>query len=106
MKAHKGCVNSECKSFVKKIAYKDNYEFCPSCSEKLEYVCADCWKVLEHSTKKYCIACKTKRDQRAEQRIDKVKKTGAAVASLAVLAWNNKDKAVQAGKKVVNLVKK
>lgn len=46
MKAYKGCVNRECKSFKRKDHYKDEYNYCPICGDKLEYVCADCWKVL------------------------------------------------------------
>lgn len=38
MKAYKGCVNRECKSFKHKKHYKDEFEYCPICGEKLEYV--------------------------------------------------------------------
>lgn len=106
MKASKGCVNRECKSFKKKTKYKDNYEFCPICGEKLEYVCADCWKVLEHNDKHLCEACKVKREQAHEKRIDQVKKAGAPVVAVAAAAWKNKNKIIEVGKQAVKAVKK
>ena len=63
MKAYKACVNRECKSFKRKEHYKDEYNYCPICGDKLEYVCADCWKVLDHNTEKYCASCKAKHIQ-------------------------------------------
>lgn len=106
MKASKGCVNRECKSFKKKTKYKESFEFCPICGEKLEYVCADCWKVLEHSDKHLCEACKVKREQAQEKRIDQAKKVVAPVAVVVGTVWKNKEKIMNVGKKAIKVVKK
>lgn len=92
MKASKGCVNRECKSFKKKTKYKESFEFCPICGEKLEYVCADCWKVLEHGDKHLCEACKVKREQAQENRIDQAKKVVVPVAAVVGTVWKKKKK--------------
>ncbi len=78
MKAFKGCTNEDCKAY-KKIHYKENDEFCLKCGQPLNYVCADCWKTLEDNKNKYCISCKTKREQDRAQTWDKVKNTGGKV---------------------------
>lgn len=106
MKANKGCVNRECKAFTKKIKYKDSFEYCPLCSEKLEYVCADCWKVLDHNTTRFCEACKVKRQQKKEQAVENVKKVGAPVAGVVAVAWKNKDKVINVGKTAIKLFKR
>lgn len=106
MKAIKGCVNRECESFTKKKAYKDKFKFCPICGEELEYVCSDCWKVLEHNTEKYCISCKMNHEQKKAQQADKVKAAGATIAGVATVAWKNKDKIVEVGKNAVKIIKK
>lgn len=103
MKAYKGCVNRECKSFKRKDHYKDEYNYCPICGEKLEYVCADCWKVMEHSTERYCASCAAKREQKREQTIQKVKDLSKAVPVVAVskYAWQHKGEIVDVASKIV-----
>ena len=102
MKAKKGCVNRNCKAYTKKIIYKDEFDYCPLCSEKLEYVCADCWKVLEHDTYRYCEACKVKREQKREKTIEKVKAYGPAVVGALGAAWKKKDKIIEVANKIIN----
>ncbi len=106
MKASKGCVNRECKSFKEKTKYKESFEFYPICGEKLDYVCADCWKVLEHNDKHLCEACKVKREQAHEKRIGQAKKIVAPAVAAVSFAWKNKDKAIEIGKKAIKVVKK
>ena len=110
MKAYKSCVNRECKSFKRKDHYKDEYNYCPICGEKLEYVCADCWKVLDHNTEKYCASCEAKRDQKRAQAIQNIKDGGVAVAgavgAVGGLAVKHKDKFAIAGKVAMKIIKK
>lgn len=110
MKAYKGCVNRECKSFKRKDHYKDEYNYCPICGEKLEYVCADCWKVLEHSTEKYCASCSAKREQKKENIKENVKDWGTlavgAASTVGGLAVKHKDKFAAAGKAAMKIIKK
>lgn len=103
MKACKGCVNRECKSFKHKTHYKDEFEYCPICGEKLEYVCADCWKVMDHNTEKYCTSCSVKREQKREQTIQKVKDLSKAVpvAAISKYAWQHKGKIVDVATKII-----
>ncbi|MDB7989888.1 hypothetical protein DXC78_03975 [Faecalicoccus pleomorphus] len=110
MKACKGCVNRECKSFKHKTHYKDEYEYCPICGEKLEYVCADCWKVMDHSTEKYCVSCAAKREQKKENIKENIKDWGtlavSAASAVGGLAVKNKDKIAAAGKAAMKIIKK
>ena len=105
MKAFKGCVNNRCKAY-KKEHYKDSFDHCPVCGEKLEYVCADCWKVMDDNSEKYCASCKAKREQKREQIKSAGLKVLGGVGAVGVAAWNNKDKLVKVGKVVVNNVVK
>lgn len=110
MKAYKGCVNRECKSFKGKRHYKDKYDYCPFCGGKLEYVCADCWKVLEHNTEKYCVSCEAKREQKRAQQIQGIKEGGKAVAGavgvFGGLAMKHKSKIIDAFNATVKVIKK
>ena len=40
--------------------------------QKLQYVCADCWKVLKHNDEAYCKSCSTIRQKKKEDMIKKV----------------------------------
>lgn len=106
MKAFKGCVNRECKAYKKRIHFKDSYEYCPHCSQEIEYVCADCWKVLEQNNNRLCIACKAKQEQKRANQIDQIKQVGPAVVGAAGTAWKYKDKIVDAGKKAAEVAVK
>lgn len=106
MKAFKGCVNRECVSFINKVHYKDSFDYCPKCSQKLEYVCVDCWKVLEQSTSRYCESCKVKREQDRAQKMDVVKKVGAGATVIVVGFFKNKDKIINVAKKTAKLIEK
>lgn len=85
MKTFKGCANHECKSYVKKVNYKSEFEFCPICGLKLEYVCADCRKVLDNNGEKLCIACKTKHEQEKAQQRDIAKNAVTTVFTVLSL---------------------
>lgn len=106
MKAFKGCVNRDCKAYTKKVHYKDDYNYCPYCGDDLEYVCADCWKVLEHNDKKYCTACEVKREQIRQQKFDKAKAVGVAVVGAGKVVWDHKDKVADVTKAAVKVIKK
>ncbi len=109
MKVFKGCVNEKCEAYKKKH-YRDDYEYCPFCGDKLEYVCADCWKVMEDNSEKHCESCKAKREQQHAQNIEKAKGYGVAAVGVAgavgKAAWNHKDDIVKAAKVAVKIVKK
>lgn len=105
MKAYKGCVNRECKSYKTRTHYKDDFEYCPICGEKLEYVCENCWKVLDSNTDKYCERCKMEREQKRELRKQNAKKCGSVIIGTAVAfssaAIKHKDKITKVAMKIV-----
>lgn len=119
MKAFKGCTNPNCKAY-KKIHYKKEDQFCVKCGQKLEFVCAECWKPMEEDKEKYCISCMAEKEQKRAQIADKAKKNGvkvlsfvAVVANVAMEIGNHADKfakgakkAANAGEKIVKIVKK
>lgn len=112
MKAYKGCVNRECKSFKHKKHYRDEFEYCPICGEKLEYVCADCWKVMEHSTERYCASCKAKHEQNRDRKIQQGKEMLKIIPVVPAAKLIVKNKGVILKKAndfkgvVINIVKK
>lgn len=106
MKAFKGCTNINCKAY-KKTHYKDDDEYCVKCGEPLNYVCADCWKVLENNKEKYCVGCSALREQNRQRKIEKVKESAKGVAGIAVAvppavaaAGKNADKIVNGAKQI------
>ena len=78
----KGCGNESCEAHKKKITYKDSETFCSKCGNLLVYICKDCYTQLPDDTKKYCVRCIAKQ----EDRKDKAKKlvTGVGAGALAV----------------------
>ncbi len=113
MKAFKGCVNEKCIGFQKKIHYKDSDYFCSKCGERLCYVCADCWCVLDDNHNKYCIRCENIRKDKRDQRVDKVKQVGAgSVAAVGAVAGGmaavakSADTIEKSGKALVDIAKR
>lgn len=106
MKAFKGCVNRECKAYKTRVSYKEKFEYCPHCGEKLEYVCANCWKVLEQNVQRLCVGCSVEKEEKKEQKKEKVINAGKAIVSVAPVIWKQKDKIVDFTKKAVNVIKK
>lgn len=105
MKAFRGCVNQNCVAY-KKIRFKDGDDYCTKCGEKLQYVCADCWKQLENNKERYCIVCKALRDDKSEQRIEKAKAAGkafVAVGPAMVAAAKNVKQIEKAGKTIIEV---
>ena len=72
MKAPKGCTKGECNTYIKKIKFKEDMIIALFVDQKLQYVCADCWKVLEHNDEAYCKSCSTIRQKKKEDMIKKV----------------------------------
>lgn len=109
MKAFKGCTNPDCKAY-KKIHFKKDDQFCLKCGEPLSFVCAECWKVMDSNKEKYCISCAAQKEQKQQQRINKVKNGGgvvlAGVGAVAVgvkQLSKNMDVIVEGGKKIVKV---
>lgn len=106
MKAIKSCINPECESFIHQVKYDGKYIYCPMCSEKLVYVCADCWKPLPHSTEKYCPECKEKRRIKKEQQQQKLMDGGVKAAQAAAAVVGAVGAVVKNGNQIVKVIKK
>ena len=114
MKAYRRCINPDCDG--KKKNYKAKDQYCTLCGQPLAYVCADCGKVMEDGSEKYCLACKTKREEKAADRkaaVMAAKGAVAAAAGAAVVGVGKGAKMVKdggvivdAGKKVLDKFKK
>lgn len=86
MKAKKGCINFECKSYQKKIKYKDGIIACPVCGSQLEYVCSKCYKRLPNGDNKLCTRCQAVADDDKDRAIEVAKKAGVAAVAVAGFA--------------------
>ena len=106
MKAPKGCTNKECNAYIKKIKFKEEYDYCPFCGSKLQYVCADCWKVLEHNDEAYCEKCRTIRQKKKVDMIKKVDEHKKLIVGAVDVAWKHKEKIIDSGKKIAKVVVK
>ena len=119
MKAFKGCTNPSCKAY-KKIQYKAADEYCKKCGSKLNYVCSECWMILQDNKSRLCEGCKTKKGQKKQGNFDKAKNVGeiaaggltAAAAGIAFVANNsekivdNTVKIIKAGEKIIRVINK
>lgn len=86
MKAKKGCINCECKSYQKKIKYKENEIACPVCGAQLEYVCSECYMRLPNGDNKLCIRCQAVAADNKDRAIEVAKKAGVAAVAVAGFA--------------------
>lgn len=105
MKPFKGCTNEDCNAY-KKIHYRRDDHYCRKCGHPLDFVCADCWTVLEDDTQRICTGCQAKRTQRNAERTERVKHVGIAVAGVAAGAQamvNNIDSINKSLKKAVDI---
>lgn len=75
MGKNKGCGNELCEAHKKKITYKKSEAFCSKCGSPLVYMCKDCYTQLPNDTKKYCVRCLAKH----EDRKNKAKKVAAGI---------------------------
>lgn len=74
--------------------------------QKLQYVCADCWKVLEHNDEAYCEKCSTIRQKKKEDMIKKVDEHKKLIVGAVDVAWKHKEKIIDSGKKIAKVVVK
>lgn len=96
----KGCVNSDCNSNQKGKQYtKKEFLFCPECGMPLSHVCKKCNTVLTNDESKYCIRCEEVRQDKKDKLKDDLKKTGGAVAGIAVAAGAAIPNVLKNGKK-------
>ncbi len=92
MKSIKGCINEDCVGY-KKIHYDETDYFCSKCGQKLYYVCADCWSLLEIDDNRYCASCEAIRKEKKEKRISQVRNASiTAIATVGAGAKIAKDK--------------
>ena len=98
----KGCVNPTCECNKKKVKYKDSDKYCVKCGHGLVHVCADCFTEIPADTKKYCIRCQAKRDDKKAKSKSTFGKVVTAAAVVATpIAVNGKkivDKLLGTGK--------
>lgn len=110
MKAFKGCINRECDAFQKRIHYKGEYRYCPYCAQKIEYVCADCWTVLEQNHKRLCPDCQKIHQANRQQKIQQGKGIVAGAVGVAVKAapevLKHKKEIIAGGKKAAQMIAK
>ena len=81
MKNNKGCMNEECIAFEKKTHFREDDNYCPKCGNVLYYVCQECHKKLDDGSKKYCISCEQKRENKKQEKLDTLKKVGPGVVA-------------------------
>ena len=79
----KGCVNPACECNKKKVKYKDSDKYCVKCGHGLVYVCTDCFTEIPADTRKYCIRCQAKRDDKKAKTKSTVGKMGTALLATA-----------------------
>lgn len=106
MKALKGCANKECQGYKKRLHYKDDFLYCPYCGHPIEYVCADCWAILEQNHNRFCPDCISKHQQKRDQQLQQGKKVASKAVQVAPLVWKNKDKILDGSKKVIKIIAK
>ncbi len=86
----KACANEACASFKKK-KYSASYEHCPSCGQKLIFVCTSpgCYKPLDLNEPKHvlCESCSAKYNDMKDQALD----VGKKLVVLPVAALAKKD---------------
>lgn len=87
----KGCPNPECDKNAKKFRYKSDDTYCTHCGQGLVFVCAKCFKKIDHEgvEHKICAHCEAATEQRKAGRADVAKKVGTGVLGVggAVLAF-------------------
>ena len=83
MSSVKGCPNGECAAHKEKTLFKVAMNYCPQCGTELAAVCRSkgCYTFLDAPSNTLCARCEAKH----ADRVDGIKKTGAAAGS-AVLA--------------------
>lgn len=82
----KKCPNEKCDFNLKDKVFSNNVNYCPNCGSKLIFVCKKCHKEIEdlgpeHALCNRCIADKTAKKQKVE---DKVKNTTEKIVGIAV----------------------
>lgn len=92
----KGCRNVHCRYNKERKHLPLDYNYCPICGEKVGLVCRECFAEIEDLGKTHfrCDACEAAKEERAEERKEKLVKAGKKTAEPAA------DVAVDAVKKV------
>lgn len=92
----KGCRNVHCRYNKERKHLPLDYNYCPICGEKVGLVCRECFAEIEDLGKTHfrCDACEAAKEERAEERKEKLVKAGKKIAEPAA------DVAVDAVKKV------
>mgnify|MGYP001296010961 CR=1 FL=1 len=99
MKNDKGCYNTDCINYQKKIKFPDSDEYCPKCGQPLHYVCINhkCYKQVE-GLNMLCRSCEMEKDAKKDKRN---KAIGGAFAGLATVAVVFKDQSTAILKEAV-----
>lgn len=92
----KGCRNVHCRYNKERKHLPLDYNYCPICGEKVGLVCRECFAEIEDLGKTHfrCDACEAAKEERAEERKEKLVKAGKKIAEPAA------DVAMDAVKKV------
>lgn len=96
----KGCGNVHCRYNKERKHLPLDYNYCPICGEKVGLVCRECFAEIEDLGKTHfrCDACEAAKEERAEERKEKLVKAGQQVK--AKVAEPVFDEAMDAVKKV------
>lgn len=96
----KGCRNVHCRYNKERKHLPLDYNYCPICGEKVGLVCRECFAEIEDLGKTHfrCDACEAAKEERAEERKEKLVKAGQQVKTK--VAEPVFDEAMDAVKKV------
>lgn len=96
----KGCGNESCEAHKKKITYKESEAFCSKCGSPLVYVCKDCYTQLPDDTKKYCVRCLAKHEDRKNKAKKVAARVGGGALTVGGVILANGKKALVVAKKI------
>lgn len=88
----KGCINKECIASQEKTIYKDEYDYCIKCGNKLYYVCKKCYTKLPDDWEKYCVRCIAEKKDKKERVLKTTFGVAGIVGSAVIGLWTEVNK--------------